>query len=164
MFGDALRKAGGKQYHSVEKSPVFAAVAASLVDLAGLRDVVRITVGTGAEGIQRFHDSGVLTSQLAMIFFDHHKPSYTNDLKRCERLGLVGPGTVLVADNMILPGNPLYAEWVRATVEEKQELDELSEEKGNPNLHYKSRSIRSWEPSGHEDALEITECVGVDKH
>ncbi|KAK3956612.1 S-adenosyl-L-methionine-dependent methyltransferase [Pseudoneurospora amorphoporcata] len=162
MFGDALRRAGGKQYHSVEKSPLFAAVAASLVDLAGLRDVVSITVGTGAEGIQRLYHSGVLKSQLAMAFFDHHKPSYTPDLKRCERLGLVGPGTVLVADNMILPGNPPYAEWVRASVAEKRELDRDSEEKGNPNLQYRSRSIKSWEPSGHEDALEITECVGVE--
>ncbi|KAL0472597.1 S-adenosyl-L-methionine-dependent methyltransferase [Neurospora intermedia] len=162
LFGDALRKAGGKQYHSVEKSPLFAAVAASLVDLAGLRDVVKITVGTGAEGIQRLYDSGVLKSRLAMAFFDHHKPSYTSDLKRCERLGLVGPGTVLVADNMILPGNPPYAEWVRASVDDKQELDKNAEEKGNPNLQYKSRSIVSWEPSGHEDALEITECVGIE--
>ncbi|KAK3399901.1 S-adenosyl-L-methionine-dependent methyltransferase [Sordaria brevicollis] len=144
MFGDAMRKAGGKQYHSVEKSPLFAAVAASLVDLAGLRDVVRITVGTGAEGIQRLYDLGVLKSRL------------------CEKLGLVGPGTVLVADNMILPGNPPYAEWVRASVAEKRELDEKSDEKGNPNLQYKSRFIKSWEPSGHEDALEITECVGVE--
>ena len=162
MFGDALRKAGGKRYHSVEKSPLIAAIAASLVDLAGLRDVVSITIGTGAEGIQRLYDSGVLKSQLAMAFFDHHKPSYTSDLKLCERLGLVGPGTVLIADNMIYPGNPPYAEWVRATVLEKRELDKNSKEKGNPNLQYKSRSVTSWEPIGIEDALEITECVGVE--
>ncbi|TVY33301.1 putative catechol O-methyltransferase [Lachnellula subtilissima] len=124
MFGDALKKAGGKKYYSVEKNPLFAAVVASLVEMAGLKDTVRIIVGTGAEGIQSlFHDGSLQGkySQLGMIFFDHHKPSYTADLKLCEQLGLVGAQTVLVADNMILPGNPPYAEWVRAVLQRRSE-------------------------------------------
>jgi len=166
MFGDAMRKAGGKKYYSVEKDPLFAAVAVSLVDLAGLRDTVRVLVGTGAEGIQRLVDEGTLKgveSQLGMIFFDHHKPSYTADLRLSEHLGLVGVNTSLVADNMILPGNPPYAEWVRASTAEKKKLvaGASAAEAGNPNLQYKSRSVISFEPSGMEDALEITECIGI---
>lgn len=161
MFGDALKQAGGKRYFSVEKSPLFAAVATSLVDLAGLRDTVRVVVGTGAEGIRRLHDEGALGCRIDMTFFDHHKPSYTADLKLCERLGLIGKGTVLVADNMILPGNPPYAEWVRASTAEKRELDRVAAKKGNPNLLYHSRSVTSFEPSGQEDAVEITECTGI---
>jgi catechol O-methyltransferase len=162
LFGDIVRQAGGKRYFSVEKSPLFAAVAASLIDLAGLRDTVRVVVGTGAEGIQRLHDEGALGSQIEMVFLDHHKPSYTLDLKLCERLGLVAKGTVLVADNMILPGNPEYAAYVRASVAEKRERAEGGgEDKGNPNLVYVSRSVPSYEPSGHQDAMEITECAGV---
>ena len=162
MFGSAMREAGGKKYYSIEKSPLFAAVATSLVDLAGLRDTVRVVVGSGAEGIQRLHDEGSLPAQVGMTFFDHHKPSYTADLKLCERLGLIGKGTVLVADNMILPGNPPYAEWVRASVAEKREIDRDSEEKGKADLQYISRFVESFEPSGLKDALEITECVGVE--
>lgn len=161
LFGDALRRAGGMRYFSVEKSPLFAAVAASLIDLAGLRDTVRVVVGTGAEGIQRLHDEGALGATVNMVFFDHHKPSYTADLKLCERLGLIGKGSVLVADNMILPGNPEYAAYVRASVAEKREKADGGEGKGNPNLQYISRSITSYEPSGQQDALEITECTGV---
>ncbi|KAK3937426.1 S-adenosyl-L-methionine-dependent methyltransferase [Diplogelasinospora grovesii] len=162
MFGSAMKRAGGKQYYSVEKSPLFAAVATSLIDLAGLRDTVRVVVGTGAEGIQRLYDNGLLRSQIGMAFFDHHKPSYTADLKLCERLGLIGKGTVLVADNMILPGNPPYVEWVRASVEDKRAMDKAAQEKGNPNLQYNSRFVKSFEPSGMEDALEITECLGIE--
>ncbi|KAK3687960.1 hypothetical protein B0T22DRAFT_458375 [Podospora appendiculata] len=162
MFGHAMKQAGGTQYYSVEKSPLFAAVATSLIDLAGLRDTVRVLVGTGAEGIQRLFDQGVLRSQIGMAFFDHHKPSYTSDLKLCERLGLIGAGTVLVADNMILPGNPPYAEWVRATVIDKRGIDHAAEEKGNPNLVYESRFVKSFEPSGQEDAIEITKCLGIE--
>jgi catechol O-methyltransferase len=161
LFGDALRRAGGKRYLSVEKSPLFAAVAASLIDLAGLRDTVRVVVGTGAEGIQRLHDEGALGGQVDMTFFDHHKPSYTSDLKLCERLGLIGKGTVLVADNMVLPGNPEYAAYVRASVAEKRDRAKAGEENGNPDLQYVSRFVPSYEPSGEEDAVEITECTGV---
>lgn len=162
MFGSAMKQAGGRQYFSVEKSPLFAAVATSLVDLAGLRDTVKVVAGTGAEGIQRLYDEGALRSQIGMAFFDHHKPSYTADLKLCERLELIGKGTVLVGDNMIIPGNPPYAEWVRASVAQKREMDKTAEAKGNPNLQYSSRFVKSFEPSGMEDALEITECLGIE--
>lgn len=161
LFGNALRQAGGKRYFSVEKSPLFAAVAASLIDLAGLRDTVRVVVGTGAEGVLRLHNEGALGRQVDMAFFDHYKPAYTADLKLLERLGLVGKGTVLVADNMINPGNPPYAAWVRASVAEKREMDKASEEKGNPDLQYSSRFVTGVDPTGAEDALEITECLGV---
>lgn len=168
LFGAALKRAGGKSYYSIEKDPLFAAVASSLVDLAGLRDVVRVIVGTGADGIQILAKDGTFQGdgvQLGMIFLDHHKPSYTSDLKLCERLGLVGPGTVLIADNMILPGNPPYAEWVRASVQAKKVQDEAAttpEERGNPNLQYESQFVKSFEPSGMVDAMEITRCVGIE--
>ncbi|KAK3900944.1 putative catechol O-methyltransferase 2 [Staphylotrichum tortipilum] len=160
LFGSAVKQAGGARYFSVEKNPLFAAVAASLADLAGLRDTVRVVVGTGAEGIQRLFDQGALRSQIGMLFLDHHKPSYTADLKLCERLGLIGAGTVMVADNMILPGNPPYAAYVRASAAEKQAQAARGEDAGNPNLQYTSRSVVSYEPSGQQDALEITECSG----
>lgn len=166
LFGNALRQAGGSKYLSVEKSPLFAAVASSFIDHAGLREVVRVVVGSGAEGIRRLYDEGALgrPKPIGMIFFlDHHKVAYTADLKLCERLGLIGKGTVLVADNMIMPGNPPYAEWVRASVEEKREIDRVDAEKGIPNLEYKSRSVKGFEPSGEEDAVEITECLGAEK-
>ncbi|KAK4099250.1 S-adenosyl-L-methionine-dependent methyltransferase [Parathielavia hyrcaniae] len=161
LFGGALKQAGGSRFFSVEMNPLFAAVAASLIDLAGLRDTVRVVVGSGAEGIQRLHDEGSLGTQLDVAFFDHHKPSYTKDLKLCERLGLIGKGTVLVADNMILPGNPEYAAYVRASVADKLQKAAGGEETGNPNLEYVSRFVPSYEPSGEQDALEITECTGI---
>jgi catechol O-methyltransferase len=161
LFGDALKRAGGQRYFSVEKNPLFAAVASSLIDLAGLRDTVRVVVGTGAEGIQRLYDEGALASQVQAAFFDHHKPSYTSDLKLCERLDLIGEGTVLIADNMILPGNPEYEAYVRASVAEKRAKADAGGERGNPSLQYVSRSEISYEPSGQQDAVEITVCSGI---
>ena len=171
-----MRKAGGQRYFSLERNPEFAAVITSLVDLAGLSDTVKVVVGSSADSIKRLHGSGAL-KQVDMMFLDHYKPAYTTDLKLCEHLRLVTPGTVLAADNVIKPGNPPYLEYVRSSVSDKQkqynsgEINGLEtagfgdrwkdqyrkregEEKlgmecrGNPNLIYKSELVNSYEPTG----------------
>ena len=176
LFGDAVRKAGGKRYFSLERNPEFAAVIMSLVDLAGLNDVVKVVVGSSTESIKRLHADASL-KHIDLMFLDHYKPAYTTDLKLCEHLQLVTPGTVLAADNVIKPGNPPYLEYVRSSVEKKREQyskshtngvedsgigdrwknqygqregdEKLSTEiKGNPNLIYESKLINSFEPTG----------------
>ena len=169
-----MRKAGGKRYYSLERNPEFAAVIMSLVDLAGLSDIVKVVVGSSAESIKRLHANGELR-QIDLMFLDHYKPAYTTDLKLCEHLKLVAPGTVLAADNVIKPGNPPYLEYVRSSVQEKNERytsangtdtsgfgdrwkdqykeregeEKLSSEvKGNPNLIYESKLVNSYEPTG----------------
>ena len=171
-----MRQAGGRRYFSLERNPEFAAVIMSLVDLAGLSETVKVVVGSSADSIKRLHSSGALT-QVDLMFLDHYKPAYTTDLKLCEHLRLVTPGTVLAADNVIKPGNPPYLEYVRKSVSDKQkdydsgELngpetagfgdrwkdqykkregeEKLSTEyKGNPSLIYKSELVNSYEPTG----------------
>jgi len=44
---------------------------------------------------------------------DHWKECYLPDLKRVEALQLLQKGSVIVADNVILPGCPDYLEYVR---------------------------------------------------
>ena len=187
LFGDAVREAGGKRYFSLERNPEFAAVIASLVDLAGLSDVVKVVVGSSEASIKRLHASNSLT-HIDMMFLDHYKPAYTTDLKLCEELKLVTPGSVLAADNVITPGNPPYLEYVKSTCDQKREASqnahgtngvdsrfterasnqygkregkaELKHRKGNPNLVYESKLVHSFEPNGDPDGVEITRCVG----
>lgn len=176
LFGDAVRKAGGKRYFSLERDPVFAAVIMAHVDLAGLSDVVKVIVGPSGESIKRLHREGAL-EQIDFMFLDHYKPAYTQDLKLCEELGLIRPGAVLAADNVIKPGNPPYLDYVRSSVEEKRRrlannettpvsLEGFSEQartqyekregaegvdteaKGDPSLIYESRLVESYEPTG----------------
>ena len=176
LFGDAVRKAGGKRYFSLERNPEFAAVIMSLADLAGLGDIIKVVVGSSSDSIKRLHAECAI-KHIDLMFLDHYKPAYTTDLKLCEHLGLVTPGTVLAADNVIKPGNPPYLEYVRSSVQEKRnrytsgeingrdaggfadrtkhqyrarEGDEhlSTEVKGNPNLVYESRLINSFEPTG----------------
>ncbi|KAH6664767.1 catechol O-methyltransferase [Plectosphaerella plurivora] len=189
LFGDALRRAGGGKLYSLERNPEFAGVITLLADLAGLRDIVRVVVGPSAASLSRLHSSGDL-SKIDLLFLDHYKPAYLPDLKLCERLGLVVPGCVLAADNVIKPGNPPYLAYVRSSVEEKrvaakkaggqggaggfsektakqyekregeEELD--VDEVGNPDLRYQSELVNSFEPTGIPDAVEITRCIGVE--
>lgn len=160
----------------MERNPEFAAVIASLVDLAGLSDVVKVIVGASDASLQRLHQNGTLT-EIDMMFLDHYKPAYKTDLKLCEELGLIKPGTVLAADNVITPGNPPYLEYVRSSVADKRNAAEQEEEtqpdsrfkdrtarqyqkrqgdealaarKGNPNINYKSTLVKSFEPTGEE--------------
>jgi catechol O-methyltransferase len=182
---------GGTRYISLERNPEFAAVTLSLIDLAGLSDLVTVRVGPSDQGLQYLHQSG-LVDQIDLMFIDHYKPAYVTDLKLCEELKLVRPGSVLAADNVIKPGNPPYLEYVRSSVAEKlKKLEDLaggadvdgqfqakiskqyekregtesldSTLRGNPRLVYESTMIHSFEPTGVPDAIEITRCVGEEK-
>ncbi|KAJ4340483.1 hypothetical protein N0V87_002468 [Didymella glomerata] len=188
LFGDAVRKAGGQRYFSLERDPAFAAVIMSLVDLAGLSDIVKVVVGSSDESIARLYQSGQL-KHIDLMFLDHYKPAYTTDLKLCEELGLITEGSVLAADNVIKPGNPPYLKYVRSSVEEKvteakksgnsntegiAETNVKMYEKrygeakfnqspGKPTLIYESKLVNSYEPTGVPDGIEITRCKGEQK-
>lgn len=176
MFGDAVRRAGGKRYLSLERNPEFAAVSTLLIDLAGLRDMVRVHVGPSDSSLKQLYDEGQL-ERIDLLFLDHYKPAYTTDLKLCEYYGLITPGSVMAADNVIFPGNPPYLKYVRSTVEEKRAVAKedpkgydfegiiqrskaqytiggeerpLFDTVGNPNLVYDSILVDSLEPSGEE--------------
>ena len=182
LFASAVRDAGGKEYSSLERSPKFAKVIETLVNFAGLDDIVKVIVGPSDEGIKNLHAQGLET--IDIMFLDHYKPAYTSDLKLCEHLGLIKKGTILAADNVINPGNPPYLEYVRSSMQEKRmkltqevkadtenfpqksaaqygNVETLSTEaKGNPRLIYESRLVHSFEPTGEPDGVEITRCVG----
>lgn len=190
LFGDAVRQAGGQRYFSLERNPEFAAVIMSLVDLAGLSGVVKVVVGPSTDSIKRLHSNGTL-KHIDLMFLDHYKPAYTTDLKLCEHLGLVTPGSVLAADNVIKPGNPPYLEYVRSSVGRKREQyasgkvegtepgnfpertkyqykkregeENLSTEtKGNPNLRYESKLVHSFEPTGVPVSLTAMHSLNCD--
>lgn len=99
-FAAALRETCGKgaMLYSLEFNAEFGAVIWSLVELAGLRDFVTMEIGTSSRGLRRLHAEGVI-EKIDLLFLDHVKPLYTPDLKLCEELGLIGPGSVLAADN-----------------------------------------------------------------
>lgn len=154
MFADVLRKTGGKKYISLEINPEFASVASSLISIAGLADIVDIRVGPCASSLRKLQE-GDAGFQIDLLFLDHQKSAYVRDLMLCEKLFLIRSGSMIVADNVISPGAPLYQEYVRGSQSEKERLrdllaknDEHLKALGNCSLEYTSKLLEGFEPTG----------------
>lgn len=134
LFGDAVRRTGvsGARYWSLEFDPSFAAIVASIVDLAGLSDVVKVVVGPAGDSLRRLRDEGLLKN-IEMAFIDHVSDLYVPDLQVCEELKLLKKDALIVADNIISPGAPQYLAYV------------MNHE------NYNSREIKSVIPGGTMD-------------
>lgn len=156
LFGDAVRRAGGKRYLSLELNPEYAAIANMFIELAGLRDFVRTIVGRSDVSLDKLYTSGEV-KDIELMFLDHYKPAYTTDVKLCEHHGMIKPGSVLAADNVIYPGNPPYLEYIRASVEKKREMAKKGPVKGHDTAGIPDRSVRSF--VGRDDT-PIFEVVG----
>lgn len=141
LFGDAVRSHDGKQYIGIEKNPEMGAIASQLVDLAGLRDIVQIIVGSSDDVLQELVKEKELT-QIEVIFLDHWQDLYLPDLWLLEQMDVLKPDvSVVVADNVIFPGAPQYRKWVEATTKQKREMVKgagIGAVTPNPNLVYET--------------------------
>ncbi|CRG82757.1 catechol O-methyltransferase [Talaromyces islandicus] len=175
MFGSTLRNTGvpDPRYVSLEMNTQFASVSRALVEIAGLSDIVEIREGACRASLQRLAsgtlNQGPRSKKWDMLFLDHSKISYLNDLKLAEELGIVAPGSIVIADDMKRPGNPMYSDYVRADTATKVEaympfvgcLSDGGISLGNPYLVYKSTLLEGLEPTGLMDAVEISRCVDL---
>lgn len=71
LFGDALRAHRGKRFLSIERNPKMTAVANQLIELAELRNVVKILVGSSNEVLLELVRDQKEISQIEMMFIDH---------------------------------------------------------------------------------------------
>ncbi|CAG9941117.1 unnamed protein product [Clonostachys rosea f. rosea IK726] len=167
MFGDAVRRAGGKKYISLEKSEEFAAVARSLLAIAGLDDFVEVRVGPCDASLRQLRQEQP-ELQIDLLFLDHQKSAYVYDLMLCEELSLVRSGSLVIADNVISPGAPGYLEYVRGTKAERttirnniQTNQQRPGSSENDELAYLSELLASFEPTGEPDGLEISFAINT---
>lgn len=106
-------------------------------------------------------------------------------------MGLLKPGiSILLADNILMPGAPKYLAWVKATPARKREILQktapatnspkgadfvnlvkqsvddaaaagLENVPGNPNLVYETQLHEFEVREGRKDAVAITKVVGI---
>ncbi|CAI7660224.1 hypothetical protein N7533_001071 [Penicillium manginii] len=161
LFGSALKAHGGKLL-SIEINPEMAAVANQLVELAGLRDNVHIMVGASHEVLEELVREKKELKEVELIFLDHWQKLYLPDLWLLEELGVLIPGkSMLVADNVIMPGAPDYLEWVKATPEEKKKLLENADvgiRRPKPELIYET-VVPEFDTDFGKDGLAITKVL-----
>ncbi|ASN27127.1 O-methyltransferase [Streptomyces pluripotens] len=102
---------------SVELNAANASVAQRIWDHAGLGDQVRVLHGTlGDDGrtIERLvTEHGFGAGRLDFVFVDHIAQAYLPDLQRILDQRWLHPGSIVLADNMKVPGAPRYRAYLR---------------------------------------------------
>uniref|UniRef100_A0A8C7DZ08 catechol O-methyltransferase n=1 Tax=Oncorhynchus kisutch TaxID=8019 RepID=A0A8C7DZ08_ONCKI len=101
----------GARLYSVEMDAINAAIAEKIIRLAGFDDDT-VRADPSDEVIPRLRaDYGL--ERLDFVFMDHWKKCYRPDLQALEGSGLLGKGSVVLADNVLFPGAPNFLRHVR---------------------------------------------------
>ncbi|HEX2285910.1 MAG TPA: O-methyltransferase [Mycobacterium sp.] len=110
------RAAPSAKVYSVEFSPANAEVARRIWEHAGVDDRVTCVVGTIGDGGRTLGalagDHGFDAGSLDFVFLDHHKDAYVPDLQAILDRGWLHPGSIVVADNVRIPGAPKYRAYM----------------------------------------------------
>jgi catechol O-methyltransferase len=116
----ALRIAGAApaaRVLSVEFAAANADVARRIWTHAGVADRVTCVVGTLGDGGRTLDalagEHGVTAGSIDLLFIDHEKSAYLPDLLSVEERGWLHPGSIVVADNVRIPGAPRYRQYMR---------------------------------------------------
>jgi catechol O-methyltransferase len=111
------RAAPSAKVFSVELSAANAEVAQRIWAHASVDDRVTCVVGTIGDGgltldaLAREHGFGACT--LDLLFIDHDKAAYLADLQSIRDRGWLHRGSIVVADNILIPGSPKYRRFMK---------------------------------------------------
>ncbi|GJP31764.1 hypothetical protein CLOM_g14972 [Closterium sp. NIES-68] len=106
----------GARLVSVELSDLRSSVVRSVVAHAGLSDKVTVVTGTLQTSTDEIRQ-GASKVPFDLVFIDHVKHLYLPDLFFLRDQKLIGPGTIIVADNIVYPGSPDYLEFMEKSSE-----------------------------------------------
>jgi catechol O-methyltransferase len=93
-----------------------AAIARRIWAHAGLDDRITCVVGTIGDGgstLESLAESGFTSGTLDLLFIDHDKSAYLADLQSILDRGWLHTGSIVVADNVRIPGAPKYRAYMR---------------------------------------------------
>ncbi|MUL85353.1 MULTISPECIES: O-methyltransferase [unclassified Mycolicibacterium] len=110
------RAAPQARVFSVEFSPANADIARRIWAHAGVADRITCVVGTigdGGQTLDALAASGFAAGELDFVFLDHAKDAYLPDLQSLLERGWLHRGSIVVADNVKLPGSPKYLAYMR---------------------------------------------------
>jgi catechol O-methyltransferase len=102
---------------SIELAEANAGNARQIWAHAGVADRVTCVVGTIGDGGRTLealaNEHGFASGTLDFVFLDHDKDAYLDDLQSFLDRGWLHPGSIVVADNVRIPGAPKYREYMR---------------------------------------------------
>jgi catechol O-methyltransferase len=97
---------------TIESNPESAKIAKRIHEHAGVAHRIQIVINASNKVIPQLSKLFNVDS-FDLIFIDHYKNGYLPDLQLLEQEGLIKCGTVIVADNVIVPGAPDYLKYIR---------------------------------------------------
>lgn len=108
----------GARLFSVEFSAANAEIARRIWEHAGVADRLAVIVGSLGDGGRTVAtleaEHGFAPGSLDFVFVDHDKAAYLPDLGRIVDRGWLHAGSIVVADNVKVPGAPEYRAHMRA--------------------------------------------------
>jgi catechol O-methyltransferase len=111
------RAAPAAKVYSVELAETNAVNARQIWAHAGVAGRVTCVVGTIGDGGRTLEalsaEHGFTTGSLDFLFVDHDKEAYLPDLQSILDRGWLHTGSIVVADNVKVPGAPKYREYMR---------------------------------------------------
>jgi len=103
--------------YSIEFNEANAAIARRIIDHAGLSDQIQVVVGTLGDGGQTLDylesNVGLSAGKVDLVFIDHAKDAYLPDLMLILEKGWLHRGSIVVADNIKVPGAPEYHAYMK---------------------------------------------------
>ncbi|KAG2522984.1 hypothetical protein JM18_003734 [Phytophthora kernoviae] len=111
MQRDIAKAAGiDSHYYSFEYSPDSVARVREMVNFAGLDDQVTVIEGSFSDQLNILEDKTV-----DIYFIDHDDSLYVADAKKILTSGTLRTGSLLIADNILIPGAPEYLAFLDST-------------------------------------------------
>lgn len=111
------RAAPNAKVYSIELAEANAANARRIWAHAGVADRVTCVVGTIGDGGRSLdalaNEHGFASGSIDFVFIDHDKAAYLNDLQSIMQRGWLHKGSIVVADNVRVPGAPRYRAYMR---------------------------------------------------
>jgi catechol O-methyltransferase len=102
---------------SVELAAANAEVARRIWAHAGIEDRVNCVVGTIGDGGATLEalavEHGFTEGKLDLLFIDHDKAAYLTDLQSLLDRRWLHRGSIVVADNILIPGSPKYRQYMK---------------------------------------------------
>lgn len=112
------RAAPAARVYTVELAEANAAIARRIWEHAGVADRISCLVGTLGDGGPTLDAlagaPGFGSEALDFVFLDHDKDAYVTDLQHIVGRDWLHRGSIVVADNVKVPGAPEYREYMRS--------------------------------------------------
>lgn len=136
--------------NTLEVDPVHVIVARNVIEFGGLTEHIDVWTGHSKDLIPRLAGrfGGADDLFFSAAFFDQKGTRYDEDLTALERTGLLYPGAVLVADNVLKPGAPLFL-WHIVTNGDYESQIVSMQEFAMPSEDWMSVSVRRLSAEKH---------------